>query len=77
MVPFLTAPVFLQSLFGASKILFGDLKQLEKQTPDIIIWAAPFMFFFVLLEWYIARKQNNHHLYERKDSIGSSNHLLI
>ena len=71
MVSFLTAPVFLQSLFGASKILLGDINQLEKQVPAIIIWAAPVMFFFVLLEWYIARKQSNHGLYEKKDSIGS------
>ena len=68
---FLTAPVFLQTLFGAEKILFRDLKQIEDQTPNIIIWAAPVMFFFVLLEWHIARKQSHHDLYEKKDSIGS------
>ena len=68
---FLNSSFILQNLFGAPKILFGDLKQLEEQTPDIIIWAAPVMFFFVLLEWYIARKQSHHHLYEKKDSIGS------
>ena len=68
---FLNGSFFLQNLFGAPKIPFGDLKQLEEQTPDIIIWAAPVMFFFVLLEWYIARKQSHHHLYEKKDSIGS------
>lgn len=63
--------LIFQSFFGAPKISFGDIEKLEKQTPDIIIWAAPVMFFFVLLEWYIAKKQDNHELYEKKDSLGS------
>ena len=71
MALFLIAPVLLQSLFGAPQISFGDLDELEKQTPNIIIWAAPFMFFFVLLEWFIARQQSKHDLYEKRDTIGS------
>lgn len=58
------------SLFGAPKIPLTSIGNIEKSTPDIIIWAAPVMFFFVLLEWYISRKQN-HNFYEKKDSIGS------
>jgi sterol desaturase/sphingolipid hydroxylase (fatty acid hydroxylase superfamily) len=66
---FLTFFVF-SSLFYAPRIEFSTISDIERNTPNIIIWAAPVMFFFVLLEWYIAKKQH-HQLYERKDSIGS------
>lgn len=58
------------SLFGAPKIPFSGLGELEKNSPNIIIWAAPVMFFFVLLEWYISYKQSRH-LYDKKETIGS------
>lgn len=63
-------PKFLQTFFGAPKIPFTTIHQIEANTPNIIIWAAPVMFFFVLIEWYFSMKENKH-LYERKDSIGS------
>lgn len=56
--------------FFAPEIEFSTIQDIEKNTPNIIIWAAPVMFLFVLIEWYIAKRQN-HHLYEKKDSIGS------
>jgi sterol desaturase/sphingolipid hydroxylase (fatty acid hydroxylase superfamily) len=56
--------------FEAPKIEFSTIKEIEQNTPNIIIWAAPVMFFFVLVEWYISKKQN-HQLYDRKDTIGS------
>ena len=61
---------FFSSLFGAPKIPFSGLGELEKNSPNIIIWAAPVMFFFVLLEWYISYKQSKH-LYDKKETIGS------
>ena len=61
---------FISSLFGAPEIPFEWVQQLHDKAPNIIIWAAPFMFFFVLLEWYIAHKQHRE-LYERKETIGS------
>lgn len=62
--------LFLHSFFGAPIIPFHSVHQIEQNTPNIIIWAAPVMFFFVLLEWYLSKKQNKH-LYEKKDTIGS------
>ena len=56
--------------FHAPKISFNTIDEIGQNTPNIIIWAAPFMFLFVLIEWYISKKQN-HHLYEKKDTIGS------
>ena len=56
--------------FEAPPIEFSTISEIEKNTPNIIIWAAPVMFFFVLVEWYISKKQN-HQLYEKKDTIGS------
>jgi sterol desaturase/sphingolipid hydroxylase (fatty acid hydroxylase superfamily) len=60
----------LSELFGAPEIPFEWVKQLQNDAPNIIIWAAPAMFLFVLLEWYISRRQNKH-LYEKKETIGS------
>ena len=45
-------------IFGAPKIDLSKLKELTKDAPEIIVWAAPVMFFFVLLEWYISYRQN-------------------
>jgi sterol desaturase/sphingolipid hydroxylase (fatty acid hydroxylase superfamily) len=61
---------FLHSFFGAPKIPFHSVHQLEANTPNIIIWAAPVMFFFVLLEYYLSAREHRH-LYEKKDTIGS------
>lgn len=64
-------PFFMfHALFQAPEIPFHQIDALKQHTPDIIIWAAPVMFFFVLLEWYIAKKQHRP-LYEKKDTVGS------
>lgn len=60
----------LDALFGAPKIPFSFIGEIEKQSPNIIIWAAPVMFFFVLLEYFISRHQDKH-LYDKKETIGS------
>jgi sterol desaturase/sphingolipid hydroxylase (fatty acid hydroxylase superfamily) len=57
-------------IFGAPQIEFSSMAEIEQNTPNIIIWAAPVMFLFVLIEWYISKRQS-HHLYDKKDSIGS------
>ena len=62
--------ILLGSFFGAPIIPFDSVYQIEESTPHIIIWAAPAMFFFVLVEWYLSKKQSRN-LYETKDSIGS------
>lgn len=67
---FLKISVFLNGLFGAPKISLNTLQLIEDNTPNIIIWAAPFMFFFVLLEWYFSMREDKK-LYEAKDSMGS------
>ena len=48
---------FLQVFFGAPKIPIDSIKTIQTNTPDIIIWAAPVMFVFVLVEWFFARKE--------------------
>ena len=60
----------LKTLFGADKILLSDIDNLQSHTPDIIIWAAPAMFFFVLIEYIISYKQDKKY-YERKETLGS------
>lgn len=61
---------FLDSFFGASKISLAGIDEIKNNAPNIIVWAAPVMFFFVLLEWAIARHQNRD-LYDKKETIGS------
>lgn len=58
------------SIFGAPPIPFSALDDIQRNAPNIIIWAAPVMFFFVLLEWIISRYQDRH-LYDKKETIGS------
>lgn len=62
--------LLLDSFFGAPKISLAGIHQIEKDAPNIIVWAAPVMFFFVLLEWAVSRYQHRH-LYEKKETIGS------
>ncbi len=60
---------FLQ-IFGAPKIGYEQIEEVSSKAPEIIVWAAPIMFFFVLLEWIISRRQKRK-LYEKKETIGS------
>jgi len=62
--------IILDSLFGAPKIPLAFIHEIEKNSPNIIIWAAPIMFFFVLLEWFISFKQDRQ-LYNKQETIGS------
>lgn len=61
---------FFSRLFGAPEIPFTLVRDLQNDAPNIIIWAAPVMFFFVLLEWFISYLQHRE-LYEKKETIGS------
>jgi sterol desaturase/sphingolipid hydroxylase (fatty acid hydroxylase superfamily) len=57
-------------LFGADKILWNQIDDLQQGSPNIIIWAAPAMFFFVLLEFIFSHVTDKHH-YSKKETIGS------
>ncbi len=43
---------------------------MQQSAPDIIVWAAPVMFFFVLLEYGISYYQNRKY-YSAKETLGS------
>jgi sterol desaturase/sphingolipid hydroxylase (fatty acid hydroxylase superfamily) len=58
------------SIFGAEPISFRDLLHFKSTVPEIIVWAAPFMFFFVLLEFCISHYQNRKY-YEPKETFSS------
>lgn len=57
-------------IFNAEKISFNNLDDLQQSAPNLIIYAAPVMFFFVVVEYIISRIQH-HELYEKKEAIGS------
>lgn len=58
------------TLFGAEKILIEDTLTLQGQAPEIIVWAAPVMFLFVLIEYIISYLQGKK-FYAKKETIGS------
>ncbi|HEY1024293.1 MAG TPA: sterol desaturase family protein [Sphingobacteriaceae bacterium] len=57
-------------IFGADPIPFEDITHLQKNSPDLIIYALPAVVFITLLEifgsWILDRKN-----YEAKETIGS------
>lgn len=57
-------------LFGAQPIHVDEIVTMQGDIPDIIVWAAPIMFFFVLLEYGIAYYQKKQY-YNKKETIGS------
>ena len=59
------------SFFGAEKIPFDKLTELEASSPEIIVYAIPVMAFFTLLEvWHSWREKKE--IYRTKESIGST-----
>lgn len=58
------------TLFGAEPILLQDIDKIQSNTPDIIIWAAPVMFFFVLIEYIISYLQGRKY-YDKQETFGS------
>ena len=58
------------NLFGAPQINLETLKELAADAPEIIVWAAPIMFVFVIIEWYVSYK-HKHNLYNKEETIAS------
>jgi len=57
--------------FGADKIDLNNLSAIGDSAPDLLVWAAPVMFFFVLIEYLVSRYQGRHS-YDKKETIGST-----
>ena len=58
------------SVFGAPRLSFLEVDQLNNKAPDLIVYAAPVLFFFVLLEWYLSSR-HHHEVYNKKETLGS------
>lgn len=58
------------SLFGAPEIPLHTLHILEKDIPNIILWAVPVMLFFTVVEMVVTYYQEKDY-YEKKETIGS------
>lgn len=58
------------SLFGADKIPMDLIHEVEKNAPNLIIWAVPAMVLFSALEMLISYLQDRKY-YEKKETIGS------
>ncbi len=57
-------------IFGAPLINLRHIKSLSTEAPEIIVWAAPAMFLFVLIEW-IYSTVHNKKLYDKKETFAS------
>ena len=60
----------LPNLFDSPPIPLKNIADFNSAAPNIIVWAAPIMFIFVLLEYFISRRQNKPY-YEYQETIGS------
>ncbi len=61
----------LEDIFGAAKIPLTNISILQADTPNLIIWAIPVMFFFVILEYVISYIQRKEY-YDVRETIGST-----
>ena len=61
---------FFDDLFGADPIFFSDISSLQSASPNILIWAAPAMFLFVIIEFVVSRITHKEY-YNKKETIGS------
>jgi sterol desaturase/sphingolipid hydroxylase (fatty acid hydroxylase superfamily) len=61
----------LEDFFNAGKIPLESMDDLKNNAPNIIVWAIPIMFFFVLLEYFIS-KWRHRKLYSDAETIGST-----
>lgn len=57
-------------IFGADKIAWASITDVQNSAPEIIIWSIPAMFFFVLLEMFVSHRQNKQY-YDKKETLGS------
>ncbi|HQS05256.1 MAG TPA: hypothetical protein PLT16_06435, partial [Daejeonella sp.] len=60
-----------ESLFGASKIPYDEITSLERNSPQLIVYAIPVLAFFTFLEIAYSRYLKNKS-YKLKESIGSA-----
>jgi sterol desaturase/sphingolipid hydroxylase (fatty acid hydroxylase superfamily) len=60
-----------ESFFGADKIPIDTTVDLQTETPNLIVWAIPVMFFFVMLECVISYRQNRAY-YDARETLGST-----
>jgi hypothetical protein len=65
----------IDSLFSAQPIPLSDVGKLKQHAPDIIVYAGPFMFFFVLVEYFVSRSQRNN-LYDKKKVVYGITHNI-
>ncbi len=70
MLTFSLQTLFYFLFFGAEPIHFEHVENIANDAPEIIVWAAPFMFVFVLIEYYFSRKEQKD-LYNRKETFAS------
>lgn len=59
------------SLFGGEPISFSNIEKIEQSAPDIIVYAIPFMFFFVLVEYIVSSVQKANR-YDTRETLGST-----
>jgi sterol desaturase/sphingolipid hydroxylase (fatty acid hydroxylase superfamily) len=62
---------FFSDLFSGKKIPLDNIASVHDDSPNLIVYSIPFMFFFVILEYFISKKQHKGY-YDNKETIGST-----
>ncbi|WP_423148327.1 DUF4833 domain-containing protein [Rubrolithibacter danxiaensis] len=65
------SPVLVQTIFGAPQIALDTIDELEKSSPNILVYALPLVLLFTLLEFFFSHHHDHHKSYEKKETIGS------
>ncbi|MCS6990975.1 MAG: sterol desaturase family protein [Chitinophagales bacterium] len=58
-------------IFGAPPITFDQIRSIDEQAPQLILWAVPLMIFFAVLEYLVARWQHRDDIYDHSELRGS------
>ncbi|HYK76785.1 MAG TPA: sterol desaturase family protein [Daejeonella sp.] len=61
----------LWSVFGAPKISFDEIYQLEKSSPNLLVYSLPAVAVFTLLEFVFSYRDGKAPNYEIRETIGS------
>lgn len=60
----------MDQFFEAGRLSMQDLATLQEGAPNVIIYAAPVMFLFVLIEYLVSAYQNRDY-YKKNETVGS------
>lgn len=59
------------NIFGAPPITLEQIRKIDQDAPQLIMWAVPLMIFFTVVEYLVSRWQHRDDIYDHKELRGS------